>query len=120
MHLMPAGHRRTGAWWLPPETFTGRLPLPVDAVLVPRIAKHLRPVLLPAGRLPVNHQLVVMSGLPPKVIMAMLSDPEVQAQADALALGVDGGYRSFTTYLLRHLVIPRRHIARASTPRLSR
>src|SRR5207244_11187863 len=98
---------------LPPETFTGRPPLDHDAVLVPRIAKRLKAVLLPAGRLPVNHQLVVVSGLPTAAIIAMLGDPAVQAQAEALALRVDGGYRSYTATLLRQLVIPRHLIARA-------
>ena len=116
---MPGRGRRT-CRWLPPETFTGRLPLDRDAVLVPRIAKRLKAVLLPAGRLPVNHQLVVVSGLPAAAILSMLADPAVQAQAEALALRVDGGYRSYTATLLRQLIIPAHHIERAAPPRLSR
>jgi hypothetical protein len=116
---MPAGGRRT-VRWLPPETFTGRLPLPHDAVLIPRIAKRLKAVVLPAGYLPVNHQLVVVCGLPPATIIGMLNDPAVQAQADALALRVEGGYASYTATLLRELVIPRHHIARAAAPGLAR
>jgi Eco57I restriction-modification methylase len=110
LHRMPGRGRRT-IRWLPPETFTGRLPLDHDAVLVPRIAKRLKAVLLPAGRLPVNHQLVVVSGLPATTIIGMLGDPVIQAQAEALALRVDGGYRSYTATLLRQLVIPRHHLA---------
>jgi hypothetical protein len=106
---MPPGGRR-GIRWLPPETFTGRLPLDDDAVLVPRIARRLKAVLLPAGCLPVNHQLVVVSGLPAAAILSMLADPAVQAQAEALAPRVDGGYRSYTATLLRQLVIPRHHL----------
>lgn len=102
------GRRRVR--WLPPETFAGRLPLAEDAVLVPRIATRLKGVRLPAGRLPVNHQLVVISGLPVDAVIAMLDDPAVQAQADALALGVENGYRSFTATLLRQLVIPQHHL----------
>ena len=37
----------------------------------------------------------------------MLSDPAVQAQADALARRIDNGYRDYTASLLRELVIPR-------------
>jgi tRNA1(Val) A37 N6-methylase TrmN6 len=110
LHRMPARGRRTVRRWLPPETFTGRLPLDHDAVLVPRIALRLKAVVLPAGRLPVNHQLVVVSGRPAAVIIGMLSDPAVQAQAEALALRVEGGYRSYTASLLRRLVIPRPYL----------
>ncbi len=102
------GRGRRAVRWLPPETFTGKLPLDRDAVLVPRIARRLTGVRLPAGRLPINHGLVIISGLPVESVLAMLDDPEVQAQAHDLSLGIDGGYRSFTATLLRQLVIPRR------------
>src|SRR3546814_18308873 len=59
LHAMSQRGKRIPRW-LPPETFTGKLPLAVDAVLIPRIAKRLRPVLLPAGMLPINHNLVVV------------------------------------------------------------
>lgn len=49
--------------------------------------------------------------------IGMLNDPAVQAQADALALRVEGGYASYTATLLRQLVIPRHHIAQAAPPR---
>lgn len=107
---MPPRGRRD-PWWLPPEPFAGRLPLDHDAVLVPRIATHLKAVRLPAGRLPVNHQLVVMSGLPVPVLIAMLRDPAVQAQADARSRRIDNGYHDYTTTILRPLVIPRHHLA---------
>ena len=113
---MPPGHRKD-PWWLPPEPFDGRLPLDRDAVLVPRIATHLKAVRLPAGHLPVNHQLVVISGLPVPAVIAMLSDPDVQAQADALARRVDNGYRDYTTSLLRQLVIPRHLLAGTTAAR---
>lgn len=111
LHRMPPGGRRTPRW-LPPETFAGRLPLDRDAVLVPRIARRLRGILLPAGRMPVNHSLVVLSGaIPARAMIAMLDDPAVQAWADALALGVDNDYKSYTASLLRELVIPRQYLA---------
>jgi tRNA1(Val) A37 N6-methylase TrmN6 len=112
---MPEGGRQA-VRWLPPEPFTRNLPLACDAVVVPRIAKRLRAIPLPAGRLPVNHQLVVVSGkgFPPVLVIAMLEDPAVRAQANALALRVDGGYSSYTARLLRKLVIPRRHVPRVA------
>ena len=109
LHRLPRRGRRGKRRWLPPEPFAGKLPLREDAVLVPRIARHLTAVRLPAGRLPVNHQLVVVSGYPAEAVIAMLRDPAVQAQANALALGVEGDYKSYTATLLRLLVIPRSH-----------
>ena len=119
LHRMPSRGRRN-IRWLPPETFTGRLPLPHDAVLIPRIAKRLKAIVLPAGCVPVNHQLVVVCGLPPATIIGMLNDPAVQAQADALALRVEGGYASYTATLLRQLIIPGHHVAQAAPPRSPR
>jgi hypothetical protein len=107
---MPPRGRRTPRW-LPPETFAGRLPLQHDAVLVPRITKNLKAISLPAGRLPVNHQLVIVSGRPTDDVIAMLRDPAVQAQAQALAPSIDGGYRSYTATMLKQLVIPLRHLS---------
>src|SRR3546814_1052908 len=87
--------------WLPPETFTGKLPLAVDAVLIPRIAKRLRPVLLPAGMMPINHNLVVVSGLPAATLIKMLNHPDVQRQAEVQSLRLENGYRSFTAKIGR-------------------
>lgn len=104
-HMMPASARRRVPW-LPPERFDRHLPLDRDAVLVPRIAQRLRTHILPRGHLPTNHSLVVASGMATDDIVRMLGDPRVQAQADALALRVEGGFRSYTATLLRTLVIP--------------
>jgi hypothetical protein len=109
---MPESRRRDPRW-LPPESFAG-LPFKQDAVLVPRIATRLRAVRLPAGRLPVNHQLVIISGRPVEDIIAMLNDPLVQAQADAVAPRIDNGFRSYTTTRLRDLIIPRHHLTPAA------
>lgn len=102
---MPARGRQRIPW-LPPETFHGRLPLASDAVVVPRISQTLRGVRLPAGAMPVNHNLVVVSGMPTDSMLRILSDPRVRAQADALALRLESGYRSYTATLLRRLRIP--------------
>lgn len=105
LHAMAKRGART-PYWLPPESFVGKLPLDVDAVLIPRIAKRLRPILLPAGMMPINHNLVVVSGLPANQIIDMLNDPIVQKQADILSLRLENGYRSYTATLLRQLIIP--------------
>lgn len=106
MHRMPARGRQKIAW-LPPEPFDGKLPLGSDAIMVPRISQTLRGVRLPAGTMPVNHNLVIISGVSPDRMLAILSDPRVRAQADALALRLEGGYRSYTATLLRALKVPR-------------
>lgn len=105
LHRMPARGRQKVSW-LPPEPFHGKLPLAADAVMVPRISQTLRGVRLPAGTMPVNHNLVVISGMAPDKLLAILSDPRVRAQADALALRLEGGYRSYTATLLRALKVP--------------
>ena len=105
MDRMPERGIRPVAWH-PPERFDKHLPLHQEAVLIPRIAKRLRPITIPAGHLPINHSLVVASGLPASLIKSMLEHPQVQKQADILAPRVESGYRSYTATLLRQLVIP--------------
>lgn len=102
---MPASARRKVPW-LPPERFDRHLPLDHDAVLVPRIAQRLRTHILPRGHLPTNHSLVVATGMATDDIVRMLGDPRVMDQADAMALRIEGGFKSFTATLLRALVIP--------------
>jgi hypothetical protein len=99
-----------GTPWLPPETFAGRLPLGADAVLIPRIARRLRPIRLPAFHLPIDHHLIVSSPFGPDRLIEILEDPCVQAQANVLAAPIEGGYRSYSANLLRQLIIPRRYL----------
>lgn len=106
MPRMPKRGRRDTTPWIPPERFDKHLPLPTEAILIPRIATSLKPVRLPAGSLPVNHSLVLVSGIKADDLTAMLNHPLVQAQADALAPRVESGYRSYTATLLRQLIIP--------------
>ena len=61
MARMPERGRRSQLWQ-PPERFDHHLPLATEGILVPRIAKTLRAVPLPAGMLPINHSLVVVVG----------------------------------------------------------
>ena len=105
LHLMPPRGRRR-VRWLPPERFDGRMPLEEEAILVPRIARRLRAIRLPAGHLPTNHSLVVASGLPATLIKTILEDPRVQAQADAYSLRLEDGHRSYTATTLRRIVVP--------------
>lgn len=102
--MPPRGRQKTR--WLPPEPFDGKLPLEVDAVLVPRIATTLRAIPLPAGTMPVNHNLVVVSGMPATELRRILEHPLVREQADSIALRLENGYHSYTATLLRALVIP--------------
>lgn len=102
---MPARGRRATRW-LPPESFHDRLPLSEDAVMVPRIATELRAIPLPAGTMPVNHNLVVVSGLPAVRMKSILEDPRVRAHANSLALRLEGGYHSYTATLIKRLRIP--------------
>lgn len=104
-HRMPKRGRRKIPW-LPPETFAHRLPLASDAILVPRIASRLRPTILPAGILAVNHGLVVVTGRPAPLVQQWLEHPAVQSQASATAPRLENGYRSFCAAALRKLIIP--------------
>ena len=97
---------RKAVRWLPPETFHGRFPLNHDAVLIPRIAKKLRAIPLPAGTMPVNHNLVAVSGMNNDDLISILNDSRVQEQANAIALRLEGGYRSYTATLMRQIKVP--------------
>lgn len=107
MGRMPARGIRKVAWH-PPERFDRHLPLDHDAILVPRIAKRLTGIRLPRGHLPTNHSLVaiVPGNLSVDTIIAMLDDERVQKAANAVALMVEDGYRSYTATLLRAVIIP--------------
>lgn len=105
MDKMPARGIRSVPWH-PPERFDKHLPLKTNAILIPRIAKKLRAITIPGGHLPINHSLVVASGLPATTIREMLEHHLVQQQADILAPRIEGGYRSYTATLLRQLIIP--------------
>lgn len=107
LHRMcPRGRRRGDNRWLPPETFH-RLDLSQPSLLVPRIAKSIRPVRVPAGVLPVNHNLsIVRAGsMTLEEIEAVLSAPAAIRWARRFAAPLENGYVSITTRLLRQLPI---------------
>lgn len=103
---MPLSARRTTRW-LPPEPFTHRFPLNYDAVLIPRIARRLRAIPLPAGVMPIKHQITVASSnLGQAHLIAALNHPSTQAHANQISLRLENGFKSFTTTMLRRLQIP--------------
>lgn len=92
--------------FLPPESFH-HMDLSEPMLLVPRIAKSLRPVRVPAGMLPVNHNLtIVRSGrMSLDEIEAMLCSPQAQDWVAHHAAPLEDGYYSITTRLLRSLPV---------------
>lgn len=94
-------------WWMPPETFN-RVDLSTETLLVPRISVDLKAVRLPAGVLPVNHNLSVVSkkggvGLDDleKIITCQKSQDWFKSHAPKL----ENGFRSMITTMLRQLPI---------------
>jgi hypothetical protein len=102
-HLLTPGARRRGLW-RPPESW-GLLPLAREALLVPRIAKELRTVRLPAGVLPINHNLTILWRTTGSLdaLDALLHSPRAQAWVRRRAARLEKGYLSITTSLLRRL-----------------
>lgn len=103
--MAPRG-RRVPAW-LPPESWHKK-DLSRPSLLVPRIAKSLKPVRVPPGVLPVNHNLSVVSAGKASLdaIEAVLRSPEAEAWVRARAARLENGYYSLTTSLLRRLPVP--------------
>jgi hypothetical protein len=102
--MPPRGQRNMP--WLPPEQFVGRFPLTEEALLIPRIAKSICPIRLPAGIVPVDHQLTVLSGgIPINRLEAMLGSPEAHAWLQDNVPAIDGGYYNIRTGLLRRLPV---------------
>lgn len=106
MPSMCARGLRSRCPWLPPEPFYG-WDLTQPSLLVPRIAKSLRPVLIPAGVLPVNHNIsVVRAGQHTlEEIAGHLSSDRAAEWIHVAAARLENGYRSITTRLLRQLPI---------------
>jgi hypothetical protein len=98
------GRRRSP--WLPPESFHD-FDLSSESLLVPRIARTLRPVRVPSGVLPVNHNLsITCSGnLTLDDISAVLDRPEATEWVQHHAAPLENGYRSLTARLLRSLPV---------------
>ncbi len=110
-HLLAARDRlparaRAGKWWMPPEAIT--LPLDRPCLMVPRIGRRLRAVRVPAGVLPVNHNLCVSSvpgGPSLDEIERALTCEASQAWAARHAPRLEDGFLAFRAGLLRRLPV---------------
>lgn len=104
MHLLARSKMRKTQRWLPPESFE-RVDLSKPCLVVPRIANTLRPVRVPAGVLPVDHGISIVSAGDQSLdlLEAALLRPEAEAWVRARAPRLEGNYYSLTTTLLREL-----------------
>jgi hypothetical protein len=102
--MAPRGRR--AQYWMPPESWH-RLDLSSPSLLVPRIARTLRPVRIPAHCLPINHNLSIVSAGTADLdaIEAFLSSPEADEWVRAHAPRLEHGYFSLTPTLLRKLPV---------------
>lgn len=105
-HLMPA--KCAGKpFWMPPEPIT--LDLSRPSLLVPRIARRLRVVALPADVLPINHNLQIVQSDGKHSLQAIadyLSSDQAHAWLQRHAPRLENGFLSITTSLLRRMPVP--------------
>ncbi|KVP40121.1 hypothetical protein WJ87_06180 [Burkholderia ubonensis] len=104
MHLLAKTKVRTKQRWLPPESFE-RMDLSQPCLLIPRIAASLRPVRVPAGILPLDHGISIVTAGDASLeqLEEALLRPESEAWVRARAPRLENGYFSLTTTLLRSL-----------------
>lgn len=110
-HLMRELHRmpqrgRGKTWWVPPEKLLDTVDQP--ALLIPRIARSIRPIRLPAGLMPVNHNLYVVSSGARSLdeIEAILTSPETDDWVARNAPRLEGGYLDIRAGLIRRIPVP--------------
>jgi len=107
LHRLPPRARKGKRYWMPPEAIS--LPLDRPSLMIPRIARQLRPIFLPAGVLPHNHNLSVVSALPgmsnDELKTLLLSD-HCQAWIQRNAPRLENGFFSITTKLLQRMPMP--------------
>lgn len=98
--------RRRSVRWLPPETWHTR-PLDAEILLVPRIAKTLRPVRVGPNTLPINHNLsIVASGeMSLDQLEDLLNSAEANEWMRSRAARLENGYLSLTTSILRQMPV---------------
>lgn len=96
--------RKRGESWLPVEAFDD-FDLSQPSLIVPRIAKELKPIELPPGRLPINHNLSIVRAGNWSLdrIGALLASREAADWVRHHAAPLENGYRSLTTRLLRNM-----------------
>ena len=105
MHRMPERGRKA-TYWCPPEPIT--LPLDRPALLIPRIARRLRVVDLPAGIVPINHNLTVVNateGVDLATLRTALTSSFCQQWITRNAPRLENGFLSITTTLLKRMPI---------------
>ncbi len=105
-HLMPKSRKGKAPYWVPPERATMDLSKP--SLLIPRIARKLRAIPLPAGVLPVNHNLSVVAakeGTSLEQLRTVLTSEASQGWLARNAPRIDNGYFSIITTLLRRLPV---------------
>jgi hypothetical protein len=105
LHRMCERGRRATRW-VPPESFES-WDLTTEYLIVPRIARRLRPVRVPAGVLATNHNLAVISAgsMSLDEIAAALRSERAQEWIRVKAPRVDGGFYSLNPRFLCRLPI---------------
>lgn len=106
MHLLAKSKQRKDQRWLPPESFQS-MSLDRPCLLIPRIANSLRPVRVPAGILPIDHGISIVTSGDASLdeIEAALLHPDAETWVRARAPRLENGYYSLTTTLLRSLPV---------------
>jgi tRNA1(Val) A37 N6-methylase TrmN6 len=96
------------ARWSPPESFSD-FPFDQPMLVVPRIERRLRAVRVPAGVLPIDHNLCVISAGTATLdqLETILATPTSQHWIAAHADRLERGYLSIKTRVLRRLPIER-------------
>lgn len=92
--------------WLPPERFDA-MDLGSERLVVPRISKTLKPIRVPAGVLPINHNLSIVckGSMGLDELEQHLQSSEAQRWMERRAARLENGYFSITTRLLRKLPV---------------
>jgi len=105
LHRMAARGRRP-VRWMPPESWH-TMTLDHEILLVPRIARNLKPVRVPAGILPINHNLTIVSNGEKSLdeIEQILSSDRANEWVRAYSPRLENGFYSLTTTRLRMLPI---------------
>ncbi|GHE74912.1 hypothetical protein GCM10019059_37990 [Camelimonas fluminis] len=107
LHKMPA-RGRSKHWWTPPEPIN--LDLSRDAIIIPRIARRVRCINLPAGVLPLDHNIHVATckdGFSLDAIRAALQRQETQTWINAFAPRLENGFFDLRLSMLRKIPIHR-------------
>jgi hypothetical protein len=91
---------------MPPESFHNR-DLTQPCLLVPRIALTPTAVRVPAGILPINHNLSIVTGSAETLdrVERALQSPLAREWVSSHAARLENGYFSLTTKLLRKLPV---------------